>query len=309
MLVQAVPNFSEGRDAETLAALAGAARSAPGAVLADHSADADHHRCVLTLVGRPEAVLEAALAAARVAVARIDLTRHRGVHPRMGALDVLPFVPLGDTPMADCVDLAREAGRRLGEMGVPVYLYGEAAARPERRNLPDIRRGGFEALAAGPLVGARAPDFGPAAVHATAGAAAVGARGPLTAFNVVLATDDLAIARAVAARVREAGGGLPGVRALGLPLASTGRVQVSMNLTRPDLVSPADARERVAREAGALGVAVAESEIIGTLRLEEVLAAVRHYLAAPTLRRRQVLDLWGAALDPASVLEEPDAPE
>jgi glutamate formiminotransferase len=300
MLVQCVPNFSEGRDSAVIEELAASMRGRRGAALVDYSADPEHHRSVFTLVGTPEPVLAAVLDAARVALARVDLTRHQGAHPRIGALDVLPFVPLADCPSAVCVDLALRAGRAIGDLGIPVFLYEDAATRPGRRNLADVRRGGFEQLAAGPLTGERAPDFGPPAVHPTAGATAVGARGPLTAFNVLLDSADLDLGRDLARRIRGAAGGLPGVKALAILVG--GRVQVSLNLTRPDLTPPHAALEWLRREAAARGAAVAESELIGTLRLEELLAAAREYLGLGELRRGQVLDLWAAALAPATVL-------
>lgn len=296
-LVQCVPNFSEGRDPETLAALAEAVRGTPGVALVDYSSDPDHHRSVFTFLGPGPAVLEAALAAARVAVARIDLNTHQGVHPRMGALDVLPFIPLHDTPVAECVELAHTAGARLAaELGLPVFFYEEAARTPDRRNLALVRGSGWESLRAAPLVDERRPDLGPDAVHPTAGAVAVGARGPLTAYNIVLDTRDLEIARRVAERVRERSGGLLGVKALGLWLESQGRAQVSLNITRPLQVPLYRVFELVKLEAARYGVAVAGSELIGAIRLEELLESVRHYLGLHDLKASQVLDLWAAAL-------------
>jgi glutamate formiminotransferase / 5-formyltetrahydrofolate cyclo-ligase len=309
MLIECVPNFSEGRDAETIAAIV-AAIAAAGVTVVDHSADPDHHRLVVTFLGAPAAVAEAAFAGAREAVKRIDLTRHEGVHPRFGAVDVIPLVPLGagearsrprsgrrrgpgPGPMAACVDLAHALGERLGdELGLPVYFYEAAARRPERRNLAGVRAGGFDALRQGPLVAERAPDAGPAAAHPTAGAVAVGARGPLIAYNVHLDTDDVEIARRIAARVRFSGGGPPGVKALGLRLASRGHAQVSVNITDPDRVSMDHVFERVRLEAARHGVAVTGSELVGALRLEDLLAICRRTLGLRGLDRSQVLDLW-----------------
>jgi glutamate formiminotransferase len=296
MLIECIPNFSEGRDAETIAAIVAAIRQA-GVTVADWSADEDHHRMVVTFLGSPEAVAEAALAGAREAVRRIDLNRHTGAHPRFGAVDVIPFVPLGETPMSVCVQTARAVGERLGrDLELPVYYYEEAATRPERRDLARVRAGGFEALCGAggheglPLQGERAPDAGPPRCHPTAGAVAVGARGPLIAYNVLLDTDDLSIARAIASRVRARGGGPPGVKALGLYLPSRRRVQVSMNLTDPDAVSLDRVFALVRQEAARHGVRVAESELIGALRLDDLLAVARRTLALPGLRRGQVLD-------------------
>jgi glutamate formiminotransferase len=318
MLIECIPNFSEGRDRATIDAIVDAIRSA-GVTLVDHSADPDHHRLVVTFLGTPDAVAEAAFAAAREAVARIDLNRHQGAHPRMGAVDVIPFVPLGDTPMATCVAVAHALGERLGrELALPIYYYEAAALRPDRRDLARVRASGFEALR-GPidqrpttndqrpttteapstehqapgttLDGDRAPDAGPAVVHPTAGAVAVGARGPLIAYNILLDTHDVRVARQIAARVRERGGGLPGVKALGLFLPSRGQAQVSINITDPDRVSLAHVFARVRQEAARLGAGVAGSELVGALRLDDLLAIARDTLDLRDLDRRQVLDL------------------
>jgi glutamate formiminotransferase len=219
---------------------------------------------VLTLAGEPEGLHRGLLALYEAALAEIDLTRHQGVHPRVGAVDVVPFVPLGNTPMAAAVAaagrLAPEVARRFG---LPVYLYEQAARRPERTALSEIRRGGFEGLAGKLADPAWAPDFGPSRVHPTAGATVIGARFFLIAFNAVLATADVAAARAIARRVRESGGGLPAVRAMGVLLASRGLAQVSMNLVDYRRTPVARALERVEEEAAALGTRVVETEIVG----------------------------------------------
>jgi glutamate formiminotransferase len=300
-LVQCVPNFSEGRDAETVAALAAAVGGVPGVALVDVTSDPDHHRSVLTYLGAPEAVQRASLAVARVAVERIDLTAHAGCHPRMGALDVLPFVPVGATSMETCIRLAHETGARLAaELGLPVFYYEEAARRPERRNLALVRGAGFDALKRAPLAGEREPDTGPGRVHPTAGAVAVGARGPLLAYNVNLRTTDVKIARAIARRVRERDGGLLGVKALGLSLESQACAQVSMNITLPARVPLYRVFELVKLEAARYGVAVAGSELIGAVRLEELLETARYYLGLHEAQASQVLDLWAAELEGAA---------
>lgn len=264
-LVECVPNVSEGRRADTLAALAAAARGVEGARLLSLDADADHHRAVLTLAGELEPVAEAAFRVVALAVERIDIRDHVGVHPRIGAADVVPFVPLGDTPMETCVDAARALGRRIGdELGVPVYYYGEAALRPSRTRLPDVRRGGLEALGRG--LGTdpeRAPDAGSSTLHPTAGASAVGARPFLVAFNVNLDSTDLGLARRIAGALRERDGGLPGIRALGFLLDDAGTAQVSTNVCDFRLTSLTDVFEAVVRLAGDAGVAVRESELVG----------------------------------------------
>ncbi len=263
-LLESVPNLSEGRRPEAIARLAAAGRSVDGAHLIGVSSDADHNRSVLTLVGEAGPLVRALLAVYDVAVETVDLRRHRGVHPRLGAVDVVPFVPLAGTRMDDAVAAARELGARVAERhGLAVFLYGRAASRPERANLADIRRGGLERLAARLGEPAWAPDFGPARVDPGAGVTVVGARDFLVAFNAELATADVAVARRIAARVREAGGGLPAVKALGLYLEGRGRAQVSMNLTDYRKTPPAAAHAAVSREAAAEGTEVVATEIVG----------------------------------------------
>jgi glutamate formiminotransferase len=273
-LVESVPNVSEGRRIEVVDEIVEAfAGDDPDVLVLDRSSDPDHNRSVLTLAGPGPALVNAAVRGAAACVRLIDLTAHGGVHPRMGALDVLPFVPLD--PAADCVPLALEAGRRLvEEVGVPVYFYGAAARRPERAQLPAVRAKGFEALAsASTRDPARAPDLGGPALHPTAGATAVGVRPFLIAYNVNLATDDLGLARRIAGAVRGRDGGLPAVRALGLPLERRGMTQVSMNLVDFRVTSPATAFAAVADLAARAGVEVAESELVGLLP-EAALAGV-----------------------------------
>jgi len=262
--LETVPNVSDGRRAELLDRLAATASACRGVTLLDASRDPDHHRSVLTLAGDRGALVEALLAVFEIVVAEIDLRRHRGVHPRIGAVDVVPFVPLAGTPMAEAVAAARELGRRVAErFGVPVLLYEEAATAPHRRRLADLRRGGFEALGERLADPRWRPDFGPPRPHPSAGAAAVGARFFLVAANAVLDTDDLALARDVARAVRESGGGLAAVRALGVPLPSRRRVQVSMNLVDYRRTPPAAAFAAVEREAAARGARVVERELVG----------------------------------------------
>lgn len=254
----AVPNLSEGRDEGRIGALV---RAVGGALLDRHS-DASHHRTVLTLAGSPEQLREAALRLFRTALDELDLRGHRGEHPRIGALDVLPVVPLPQAAMGDAAALARRLGEEIAGTpagGIPVFLYGAAGGGAE---LPEIRRGGLGGLAARLADGRIEPDFGPRRLHPTAGAVAVGARPPLIAFNVDLDTDRAATARRIAARIREsAPGGLPAVRALGV--RNRERAQVSMNLLDFRRTSLADAFDRVRREAEQAGAAVAGSEIVG----------------------------------------------
>ncbi len=289
-LVECVPNFSEGRNPETVRAISETIRSVAGVALLDESADPDHHRSVFTFVGEPEAVGEAVLRAAATAVERIDLRRHAGVHPRIGAIDVIPFVPLRETTRQECVSLAeRTADRLWNELGLPGYLYGAAARREDRRQLERIRRGGIERLRdALPADVSRRPDIGGPALHPTAGACAVGVRPFLIAYNVELATEDLSIARGVAEHLRESSGGLPAVKALGLALTRRNRTQVSMNLTDFEQTRPHEVFEAIRAEAGGKGVAIAGTELIGLIPRRALEGASRDFRAM--FRQEQILE-------------------
>ncbi len=238
-----------------------------GALVLDRTSDPDHNRTVITFAGDRAAVLEAAVRAAGKAAELIDLNTQRGVHPRLGALDVLPFVPLAGTTMEDCVEVARQAGQRIwNELGIPVYFYQAAALRPDRVNLEDVRRGQFDGLRDAALMDiSKAPDLGGPALHPTAGAVIVGARKILVAFNINLNTSDLNIAKTIAKSIRGRNGGFPGVKALGLPLLSRGLVQVSMNITDFEKAPVHVVFAEVERLASAHGVAVKESELIGLM--------------------------------------------
>lgn len=264
MLIECVPNVSEGRRLEIVAVMIDAIRRVPGVRFLDSSSDPSHNRSVLTFVGTATALEAAVLALFEPAITSIDLRVHRGEHPRLGAVDVVPFVPIAGSTMAECAALARSTGAAVAErFGVPVYLYEEASANPARRHLEDIRRGGFEGLAAKMARPEWAPDFGPPAPHPTAGASVVGARGPLIAYNVNLATDRLDVAKTIAARVRERGGGCRFVKAMGVRLDHRGIVQVSMNLTNYEQTPIFEVFEAVRREADRLGTSILESEIVG----------------------------------------------
>ena len=261
-LIEAVPNFSEGRRTHVIDEMAAAIQTS-GARLLDRSSDAYHNRTVLTVAGPPEPVLQGLFNAVEVAIARIDVRQHRGVHPRLGAADVVPLVPIRGTLLADCVLLAHQLGRRIGdELDVPVYLYAAAATRPERRNLADLRRGEYEALLREIHHPQRRPDFGPARVG-PAGAVIVGARPILIAFNVFLRTADVAVARAIARKIRERDGGLPAVRALGLLV--DGQAQVSMNLVDYRTTSPQATVNAIRQQAARHAVALDRSELIGLI--------------------------------------------
>ncbi|MBI1356144.1 MAG: glutamate formimidoyltransferase [Acidobacteria bacterium] len=263
--METVPNFSEGRDAAVLERLRAALSEVPGVFLLDHSADADHNRSVFTLAGAPEPLVEALLSAAAVAVESIDLRRHRGAHPRIGALDVAPFIPLRGGAWADCLAAAEAFADELwARLGVPSYFYGRAARREERRRLEAVRQGGFEGLLeAAPRDPARRPDVGGPRLHPSAGATAVGVRDFLIAFNVNLRTAEPAPARRIARLIRESSGGYPAVKALGLELPGQGLTQVSMNLTDFRRTGLAVVVERIRREAALDGVECAGSELIG----------------------------------------------
>jgi glutamate formiminotransferase len=265
MLIECVPNFSEGRRRGVCDEIAAAVRAVPGARFLDIEMDPDHNRSVLTFVGHPDAVAEGARAAARVAIARIDLNHHEGRHPRMGAVDVIPFIPIRELSMEDAVKTARAVGARIGsELGVPVFLYEAAATRPDRRNLAEVRRPQFEGLRE--LIGHdpdRVPDFGPPAIHPTAGCVAVGARLPLIAYNIDLESPEEKLAKRIAKKIRERDGGLPGIKALGLFIPERGCAQVSINVCDFTRTSLAGVYEVVEREADAAGVAIRSSEIVG----------------------------------------------
>jgi glutamate formiminotransferase len=282
-LLECVPNVSEGRRPEVVRELAAAAASAPGVALLDVSSDPDHNRSVLTLAGEPAALHAGLLALYEAALEAIDLTRHQGVHPRVGAVDVVPFVPLAGAAMADAVAAAERLGEAVADrFGLPVFLYEEAARRPERRRLPDVRRGGLDGLTARLCDPIWAPDFGPVCLHPTAGATIIGARFFLIAYNVLLATADAGVARQIAARVRESGGGLPAVRAIGVVLPSRGRAQVSMNLLDYRRTSMGAAFARVREEAAALGTDVVASEVVGLVPEAALVGVEREALMLQT---------------------------
>jgi len=275
-LVECVPNFSDGRDQATNDALRSAIVSVPGVHLLDVQTDASHNRSVFTFVAPPAAAADAAFAAMRVATQRIDLTKHSGEHPRMGATDVVPFVPVTGITMEECVALARRLGERVGkELEIPVFLYARAATRPERVLLPDVRKGEFEGMRGRTLE----PDFGPSRVHATAGATAIGARPFLVAYNVYLETRDVTIAKDIAKQIRTSSGGLPAVQASGFEVG--GFAQVSMNLLDIDITPPATVFGAIKALAGKHGVDVKKSEIVGLIPERAIMGAAGASLQLP----------------------------
>ena len=292
-VVECVPNVSEGRDRRLIDRLAGAVRSVAGVRLADIHVDPDHHRSVFTFLGAPAAVEAAAVALAEVAVRAIDMTTHSGIHPRIGALDVLPFVPLREMSMEDAVAIARRAGQALGaRLELPIFFYAEAALSPERRSLPRIRSGGYEGLARKLADPAWKPDAGPARFNPRSGATAVGARGILVAFNVWLESNDLEAACAIARAVRESSGGLPAVQAMGVPLAGRGIVQVSLNLLDYRRTSLPQVFERVRSEAALRGISTRRSELVGLAPRDAFEGASPESLGLPDFTPAMLLETY-----------------
>ncbi len=273
-------------------AIVAAIERTAGVRVLDRTSDWDHNRSVVTFAGRRDVIVEAAVRAAEQAAKSIDLRKHGGVHPRVGALDVLPFVPLGSATLADCVELAHMAGQRIsGELGIPVYFYAAAARRPERAALEQVRRGQFEGLLEGALNDpAKAPDLGGPALHPTAGAVIVGARKVLIAYNINLKTTDLELAKDIARRIRASSGGMPAVKALGLALTSRNLVQVSMNLTDFEQTPLHAVYAEVSRLAGEQGVEVHGSELIGLLPEQAVTAAFAYFVKLPEFSLRRVIE-------------------
>jgi glutamate formiminotransferase/formiminotetrahydrofolate cyclodeaminase len=292
-LIECVPNFSEGRNKSVVQAIAAEISHDRSIRLLDQEMNADHNRSVITFVGEAEAVLEAALRGVRKAAELIDMRQHRGEHPRMGATDVLPFVPVGGAAgLPRCVELARRAGERIGnELGIPVYLYEAAATRPSRQNLADVRRGEYEGIAAS--IGTdpeREPDFGPRAIHPSAGATAVGARLPLLAFNVNLGTKDVEVARRIAKAIRFQSGGLRYVKALGFELKERGIVQVSMNLVNTWGTPVHRVFALIRDEAERYGVPIVGSEVVGLIVQDALIDTAEHALRLENFSREQILE-------------------
>lgn len=306
--IECVPNFSEGRDLASVNALESAISSVPGSFVLHRTSDPDHNRSVITFAGGSEAVLESAVRAAAKAAELIDLNDHLGVHPRLGALDVLPFVPLGEATLQECVTVARRAGNRIWkELGIPVYLYDAAAARPDRVKLEDVRRGEFEGLREAVLVDeSKRPDIGGPSLHPTAGAVIVGARKILIAYNINLRTAELEIAKSIAKRIRANSGGLPGVKALGLPLLSRGLVQVSTNITDFEETPVHVVYSEVVRLAAAQGVEIEESELVGLMPRKAIEIAAAGLLKLSHFDSQRVIEnrieaLTSAATPPRQI--------
>jgi glutamate formiminotransferase len=295
-LIECVPNFSEGRRSEVVAEIVLAISQIDGVTLLDHSRDETHNRSVVTFAGAAEPVVRAATAAVGRAIQLIDMEQHSGAHPRIGAVDVIPFVPLGNTRIEECVDLARRFGEQVAKLfELPVYLYGEAALRPERRRLADVRRGQYEGLKA--EIGSnpdREPDYGPARLHPRGGAVAVGARKPLIAFNVNLATEDVAVARRIAHTIRESSGGLSGVQAMGVLLENPGEpryAQVSMNLVDWETTGISAAVREIRTLARDAGTDIHHCELIGLAPTGALLEVAADALGLRDFSPDQALEL------------------
>lgn len=291
-VIECVPNISEGRNRGTVLEIADAVRAAPGVRLLDVSSDSSHNRSVLTFVGDAEGVRAGVSALFDASIPRIDLTRHKGEHPRMGAVDVVPFIPIRGATVEDCVALSREVGAEIAARhGIPVYLYEDSASSEARRNLAEIRKGEFEGFGEKMKDPRWSPDFGPARPHPTAGAVAVGARPPLIAYNINLGTRDMKVADTIARAIRHIGGGFRFVKAMGVELADRGQVQVSINMTNYKKTPLHRVFECVKSEAERFGVPIVGSEIVGLAPADALHMAAEHYLRLERFSSEQVLEL------------------
>jgi len=290
-ILECVPNFSEGRDESKVERIVEEIRKTSGVKLLDYFSDQDHNRTVVTFLGEPAAVKEAALKAALKALELIDMRIHEGGHPRLGAVDVVPFVPVRGMAMSEAAYLAQEMGRELGEAGeLPVYFYGEAATDPNRKKLSDIRKGEYEGLKEKLATPGWGPDAGLAAFNPKSGAAVVGARMPLIAFNVNLRPPKLDLAKQIARKIRESSGGIPSVQAIGLELKEKGMVQVSMNLTDYRRASIPAVVEAIRREVAGKGLEIAECEVVGLVPMEALVDVTREYLKMPDFDYKQIVE-------------------
>lgn len=289
-LVEFVPNFSEGRDKEKVEKIVDAARKIKDLKILDYSSDEDHNRSVVTIIGSPEAVTQAAIDMAKVAISVIDMRTHEGAHPRFGAVDVVPFTPVSDVTMEECVAIANTVGKAYGEMGIPVYLYEDACTKEDRRNLASVRKGQYEGFFEKIKDPNWVPDYGPATMNEVSGCSAVGARAALVAFNVNLDTDRFEVADAIAKKIRHIGGGLRFVKAMGVKLEERNQVQVSMNLVNYEKSAVYQAFEMIKMEARRYGVSVVGSEVIGTVPMRSLLMAAEYYLQIENFDMNQILE-------------------
>lgn len=288
--VMCIPNYSEGRDEEKINKIVDCFKNVENVKLVDYQPDKDHNRLVVEVIGEPEAVIKAVLKSVEVAKDIIDMTKHEGAHPRMGAVDVVPFVPVTEVTTEDCVGYANEVGKAIGEMGIPVYLYEDAATTPARKNLAKVRKGQYEGFFEKIKEDEWKPDFGPQEMNAKSGATAVAARFHLVAFNVNLNTNNEEIATTIAKKVRHIGGGLRFVKAIGLPLEEKNQVQVSMNLVNFEKTAVYQALEMVKSEAKRYGVTVANTELIGMIPLQALIDSAMYYMQIEKLDQEQVIE-------------------
>jgi len=290
-IIECVPNFSEGRDHEKIEKIVSAFRGKEGVKLLDYSSDADHNRSVVTLVGEPEALKEAILEFVGVAIKEIDMTKHKGQHPRMGAVDVIPFIPVKDVTTDECVELSKEIGNLIWtKYNFPVFLYEKSASSKERQNLSNIRKGQFEGMPEKIKSEQWKPDFGENKIHPTAGVVAVGARPPLVAFNVNLNTSDIKIADKIARNIRNLNGGYKYVKAMGVELTDRGIVQVSINMTDFNKTALYRVFETIKFEAARWGVSIAGSEIIGLVPMMALIDTAEYYLGLENFKSEQILE-------------------
>lgn len=289
-IIECVPNFSEGIDKDLIEQVVQEVRKVKGVSLLSYSSDKDHNRTVVTFIGGPSEVEEAAVNLVKKAAELIDMTKHHGGHPRMGATDVVPFIPVSNVTMEECVEVARKVGDRIGELNIPVYLYEDAATKPDRKNLASVRKGQYEGFFEKIKDPEWAPDFGPAEMNAKAGATAVGARVPLIAYNVNLNTSDLNIATKIAKKVRHIGGGLRYVKAMGVMLEERNITQVSMNLVNFEKTSIYAAVEMVRMEAKRYGVSILGTELIGLLPMKALIDCAEYYLQIEDFSMDQILE-------------------
>ena len=289
-LMECVPNFSEGRDVAIVEQIIDEVRKIEGITILDYSSDKDHNRTVLTIIGSPEQVKEAAINSARKAAELIDMSKHDGAHPRMGATDVIPFTPVSNVTISECIEIAKEVGAELGSWGIPVYLYEDAATTPDRQNLAKVRKGQYEGFFEKIKLEEWKPDFGPQEMNVKSGATVVGARVPLVAFNINLDTPDVEIANKIAKTVRHIGGGLRYVKAIGLKLEERNQTQVSMNLVNFEKSAVYQAFEMVKMEAKRYGVNVIGSEVIGTVPMKSLLDVAEYYLQIENFSIEQILE-------------------
>lgn len=290
-IIECVPNFSEGRDLQKIDQIVAPFRAKEGVKLLDYSNDEDHNRLVVTVVGEPEPLKAAVIEAVGVAVHLIDLNKHSGQHPRMGAVDVIPFIPIKNATMEECIELSKEVGAAVAEQyALPVFLYEKSASAPHRENLAAIRKGEFEGMAEKIHQPEWHPDFGPADRHATAGTVAIGARMPLVAFNINLSTNSMDIATKIAKNIRHINGGLRFVKAMGVELTERGIVQVSINMTDYTRTALYRAFELVRIEARRYGVSIVGSEIIGLVPMEALIDTASYYLGLENFSMQQVLE-------------------